>query len=337
MKDLLKVKKREKNDIVKIPTGSLNLNLAGSGCYDWCFESKREVEIFGALGSGKSTVSQEIAEEARKAYLENGIKTRINIFDGEFKADENYLQKIIKKEDYNLIRENIVEEIWAQIVELLEAGEKIFIIDSVASLTDYEQKKRGIGKLGFSSIAKTMKWGLRNYTPDIYRANAFLIFVNHIAYKIGVTFGDNITTPGGDAVKFYSSYRIQVWTNRGSAKTSKTKDLVGGNQNITDLKDIETGITMKCKIVKNDTFSPYRTCEIPIEYGKGINRLEDLIIFLIKIGFMEKSGKKYLLKGEEDKIIERKLTDGLTDNKSKIYKDAWKYIKTYGFEKVEEN
>jgi len=341
--------KKSEDKIIKIPTGSYNLNMALSGCWDWAMESKRVIELYGHNGSGKSTLSWEIAEQARLAYKKAGIQTKVNIVDAEFKLDENYLQKIIEKKNYNLIKENICEEIWWKIEDWIKAGEKIIIVDSVGAMTDYEQRKRGMEKLGFTSPAKAMSWGLRNYIGDIYRNNAFIIFVNHVTFKIGVVWGDNETTPGGEKLKFFSSYRFKIWTTRGSAEKSKTKDLVDINENLQEI-EIETGIAVKVKVVKNDTFSPYRVCQIPLIYGEGINKLEDTFLFLQQIGFIgikkkktkklddddkEKSLKGLEIKGFKDNATKKKILEELCKEGSKLRIRAFEYMKKFGFEVME--
>lgn len=330
VKNSLKKKKREKNDIIKIPSGSYNMNMAGSGCYDFCFESKRVLEIYGEQQSGKSTIAWHIMNEAHKIYNKLGIKTDIIIIDAEYKLDETYLQRVIKKENYQLERENVCEEIFDKIFEKIEEGHRLFIIDSVGNMTSNEVIKRGFKKMGFTSIGKEMGQFFRIYGGEIYKKNCFIIFVNHLRQKIGVVFGSNETTTGGKKLGESSSYRIKVKINRGNKKKSKTKDLSKKNIKIED--DLEIGNDIKFVFTKNNTFSPFREGIIPIDYGYGINYLEDLFIFLEKISFLKKEKKNYSVYRHKDRVTESKIKKELENKKSTLYKSAMEYIKKYGYE-----
>lgn len=333
IKKSLKKKKREKTDIIKISSGSYNMNLAGSGCWDWCFESKRVLEIYGEQQSGKSTIAWQIMAEAHKIYNKLGIKTDVIIIDAEYKLDETYLQRIINKENYQLIRENICEKIFDKIHEkIIEEKQKLFIIDSVGNMTSNEIIKRGFEKMGFTSIGKEMGQFFRIYGGDIYKENCFVIFVNHLRQKIGVVFGSNEITIGGRKLAESSSYRLKVKINRGGKKKSKTKDLAKKNIKIED--DLEVGNDIKFVFTKNNTFPPFREGIVPIDYGFGINNLEDLFFFLEKISFLKKEKRNYSICRHKDKATESKIKKELNNKQSALYKSAMKYIKEYGYENI---
>lgn len=332
--------KKKSSEILRLPSGSFSLNLAMSGHWDWAVESRRMMEIYGPSASGKSTLSQEMGKAFLKEYRDAGYKgIKINICDAEFKLDEPYLQRIIPSKDYILKRENICEEIWWWIEDQLKKGEKIFIIDSIGAMTSYEMRKRGMEKIGFANVSREMSWGIKNYLPDIYKANATIMFINHVRFKIGAGYGDPETTPGGEKPKEASSYRLKIWTTRISKEEQAPGTLNDLGEEINENLNtkVETGIGVKIKIVKNDTFSPYRVCEIPIRYGVGIDKKRDYFNFLEKIGFVSKPKKatSYSIKGFKDKRSKNKIIHELSKNDSKIKSASVEYTRKYGHEILE--
>ncbi len=249
-----------------IPTGSIALNAAlGVGGYP----RGRIIEIFGAESSGKTTLSLHAIAEAQKL---GGIAAFI---DAEHAFDRFYAEKLgVNVDDLLISQPDTGEQALAIADQLIRsAAIDIVVIDSVAALTP---KKEIEGEMGDSVLglqARLMSQALRKLTASISKTNTTCIFINQLREKIGVVFGNPETTPGGNALKFYSSVRLDV------RKTSPIKD-----------GDRAVGNGTRVKIVKNKVAPPFRRAEFEITFGEGISHVGEVADLGVKYDIIHKSG-----------------------------------------------
>jgi recombination protein RecA len=263
-----------------LSSGSVRLNIALSGRplvgYSW----GRTVEIFGPEQSGKTTLSLHALAEAQKLGLPCGF------IDAEHALDVRYAASIgVNIDDLLFSQPDYGEQALGTIQHMVENGTKVVVVDSVAALTPKAEIDGEMTDHSIGLQARMMGQAMRKLTGIISRQEALVIFLNQIREKIGVFFGNPETTSGGKALKFYASYRLDVRAPRGGA--SKEKRLGGDT--------VETGIDTNIKIVKNKVFPPFRTAQVHIEYGKGIDRYLDVASFL-------SDGKSVTWKGRSYKV-----------------------------------
>jgi len=253
-------------DVPAISTGSISLDLAltVNG-----IPRGRIVEIFGPESSGKTTLSMHIAAEAQKA---GGIAAFV---DAEHALDPDYAARIGLNTKELLISQPDTGEQALDIVEALVRSGKVdvIVIDSVAALTPRAEIEGEMGDHHIGTQARLMSQALRKLTAITHRANTAVLFLNQIRMQIGIMFGNPETTPGGKALKFYSSVRIDL---RRSAQI-KSGDQIVGNR-------------VKAKIVKNKVGAPFRTAEFDIMYNEGISYLGDLLNTGLKYGVLTRTG-----------------------------------------------
>ena len=260
-------------DIDAIPTGALSLDLAlGIGG----IPRGRVIEIYGPESSGKTTLALHIAAEAQK---KGGIAAFV---DAEHALDPEYAKKIGVKVNDLLISQPDSGEQALQIVEaLVRSGDlAVVIVDSVAALTPRAEIEGEIGDTHIGLQARLMSQALRKLTPAVAQNKCTVIFINQIRIKIGIVYGNPETTPGGMALKFYSSVRIEV---RRAAKVKKGDDIVGNR--------------VRAKIVKNKVAAPFRTAEFDIMYNEGISAMADLVHTGVKYGVVERHGASFSFDG----------------------------------------
>jgi recombination protein RecA len=263
---IMKLKDAQKANVDVIPTGSLSIDLA-LGVMG--VPRGRIVEIYGGESTGKTTLSLSIIAEAQKL---GGVTAFI---DAEHALDPDYAQRIGVNTDEMLISQPDSAEQGLQIVEsLVRSGEvDVIVIDSVAALVPKAEVAGEMGDMQIGLQARLMSQALRKLSGIVSKTKTTIIFLNQTRMKIGILFGNPETTPGGLALKFYSSVRIEL---RRIAQIKVGENIVGNR--------------VKAKIVKNKVAAPFKTAEFDIYYNEGISRVSEAINLGVKEEIVKKSG-----------------------------------------------
>tara|TARA_B100000965_G_scaffold159617_1_gene133053 strand:- start:18 stop:1025 length:1008 start_codon:yes stop_codon:yes gene_type:complete len=265
---------RENLDIPSISTGSLGLDIAlGIGG----IPKGRVTEIYGPESSGKTTLTLQIIAQCQK---EGGTCAFI---DAEHALDPQYAEKLGVNVDELLLSQPDTGEQALEVADMLVKSKSVdlVIIDSVAALVPRAEIEGEMGDHHVGLQARLMSQALRKITGNIQRSGATVVFINQIRMKIGVMFGSPETTTGGNALKFYSSVRLDI-RRIGAVKEG---DEVIGNET-------------RVKVVKNKVSPPFKQAEFQIMYGLGINQEGEMLDYGNKLGLVEKSGAFYKLDGE---------------------------------------
>jgi len=288
--------------IPAISTGSIGLDAAlGVGG----LPRGRIIEIFGPESSGKTTLALHVIAEAQKA---GGIAAFV---DAEHALDPEYARRIGVKLQELLISQPDTGEQALDIVEsLVRSGNvDVIVIDSVAALTPKDEIEGEMGQQHVGKQARLMSQALRKLTAIAARSKTIVIFINQIRMQIGVMFGNPETTPGGKALKFYTSVRLDI---RRIASIKKGEEVVGGR--------------VRVKVVKNKVAAPFKTTEFDLLYNEGISREGELIALGEKFEFVEKAGATYKFNGEKLAVGYDATRTYLRDHKD-VSKELLKQIK----------
>ena len=265
---------QEKLDIPSISTGSLGLDIAlGIGG----IPKGRVTEIYGPESSGKTTLTLQIIAQCQK---KGGVCAFI---DAEHALDPQYAEKLGVNIDELILSQPNTGEQALEVADMLVKSKNVdlVIIESVAALVPRAEIEGEMGDHHVGLQARLMSQALRKITGNIQRSGATVVFINQIRMKIGVMFGSPETTTGGNALKFYSSVRLDI-RRIGSVKEG---DEVMGNET-------------RVKVVKNKVSPPFKQAEFQIMYGQGINQEGEILDFGHKLGLVDKSGAFYKLDGE---------------------------------------
>ena len=266
---IMKMGDTPKVSINAIPTGSIGLDMAlGVGG----IPRGRIIEIFGPESSGKTTLASHIVAEAQKL---GGICAYI---DAEHAMDPEYTKKLGVKIADLLVSQPDTGEQALEIVESLVRSGKIdvIVVDSVAALTPKDEIEGDMGAYHVGKQARLMSQALRKLTAIVAKSKTVVIFINQIRMQIGVMFGNPETTPGGKALKFYTSVRLDI---RKIAQIKKGEDVVGSRTRV--------------KVVKNKVAAPFKQTEFDIIYNEGISKEGEIIALGEKFKIVEKSGNSY--------------------------------------------
>ena len=272
---IMRMGEREVQSIPSISTGSLGLDLA-LGIMG--LPKGRVVEIFGPESSGKTTLTLQVIAECQK---QGGTAAFI---DAEHALDPVYAEKIGVKIDDLLLSQPDTGEQALEVADIMvkSGGIDVLVIDSVAALVPRAEIEGEMGDHHVGLQARLMSQALRKITGNIKKSNTLVIFINQIRMKIGVMFGSPETTSGGNALKFYSSVRLDIRR----IGTVKDGDEVAGNET-------------RVKVVKNKVSPPFRQAEFQILYNKGINRAGEILDIGVERKIVEKAGAWYAYHGEK--------------------------------------
>jgi recombination protein RecA len=294
------------SDVPVIPTGSLSLDVAlGTGGVP----RGRIVEIYGPESGGKTTLALHIVAEAQK---QNGLAAYI---DAEHALDVTYARKIGVNTDDLLISQPDTGEQALEIAEtLVRSGAlDVLVVDSVAALVPKAELEGDMGDAQMGLQARLMSQALRKLTGSISKSKTTVIFINQLRMKIGVFFGNPETTTGGNALKFYSTMRLDI----------RKMNAIKVGQDV-------VGFRTKVKVVKNKVAPPFRETEFDIIFGEGISKEGDIIDMAAECGIIEKSGAWYSYKGERLGQGRDNTKTALKENKNMLNEIEAALLEKYG-------
>ena len=291
-------------EVDTVPSGSISLDVAlGIGGYP----KGRIIEVYGPESSGKTTFALHAIAEVQKAG------GRAAFIDAEHALDPTYAAKIgVNINDLLLSQPDNGEQALEICEALVRSGAiGIIVIDSVAALVPQAEIEGEMGDSHVGLQARLMSQALRKLSGIISKTNTVAIFINQLREKVGVMFGNPEVTPGGRALKFYSSVRLEI---RKGEQIKNGTDIVGNKTNI--------------KVVKNKMAAPFKTCTIDIMYGEGISKTGELLDLASDAGIVEKSGAWYAYKGEKIGQGRDNAKEYLKKNE-KVYDEINKRVREY--------
>lgn len=272
---VMKLGENSHREIDVIPSGSISLDVAlGIGGYS----KGRIIEIFGPESSGKTTFALHAIAEAQK---KGG---RAAFIDAEHSLDPQYAAKLgVNINDLLLSQPDNGEQALEICEALVRSGAiSIIVIDSVAALVPQAEIEGEMGDSHMGLQARLMSQALRKLSGVINKTNTIAIFINQLREKVGVMFGNPETTPGGRALKFYSSIRLDI---RRAEQIKDGENIVGNKTNI--------------KVVKNKMAPPFKTCSVDIMYGEGVSKTGEIVDLASEAKIVDKSGAWFAYKGEK--------------------------------------
>lgn len=271
---IMKLGEKHNIDVETIPTGSLSLDIALGGG----IPKGRVVEIYGPEASGKTTLALHTIAEAQKD------KGTVAFIDAEHALDPEYSKKIGVNLESLLISQPDTGEQALEIAETLvrSSAVDVVVIDSVAALVPRAEIEGEMGDSHVGLQARLMSQALRKLTGAVSKSKTTVIFINQLRMKIGVMFGNPETTSGGQALKYYSSVRIEV---------RRTQAIKQGEETV--------GNHVKAKVVKNKVSAPFKVAEFDIMYNEGISSSGDLLDLAVKHEMVSKAGAWYEYEGEK--------------------------------------
>jgi len=281
---------RKREPMPAISTGSLGLDVArGIGG----LPKGRIVEIYGPESSGKTTLTLSVIAQAQK----NGANCAF--VDAEHALDPDYAEKLGVNVDDLIVSQPDTGEQALEITDMLvrSGAVDVVIVDSVAALVPKAEIEGEMGDHHVGVQARLMSQALRKITGSVKNANCLVIFINQIRMKIGVMFGNPETTTGGNALKFYSSVRLDI---RRIGAVKQGDEVIGSETRV--------------KVVKNKVAPPFRQAEFQILYGSGINNLGEILDMGVQLGLIDKSGAWYAYKGDKIGQGKQNACDFLRDN-----------------------
>ena len=308
---IMKLGENNNMEVEVTSSGSLSLDLA-LGVNG--FPKGRIIEIFGPESSGKTTIALHAIAEVQKTG------GRAAFIDAEHALDPVYAKKLGVDTDELLLSQPDTGEQALEIVEALVRSEamSIIVIDSVAALVPQAEIEGEMGDSHVGLQARLMSQALRKLGGIVNKTNTICIFINQLREKVGVMFGNPETTPGGRALKFYSTVRLDV---RRAEQIKVGSDVLGNKTVI--------------KVVKNKVAPPFKTAEVEIMYGEGISKTGEIIDIASNLGILDKSGAWYSYKGE--KIGQGKENAKLVlKNNPALYKEIEDKVRNHLFNNNED-
>ena len=307
---IMKLGEQENVEVEVSPSGSLALDIAlGVGGYP----KGRIIEIYGPESSGKTTFALHAIAEVQK----NG--GRAAFIDAEHSLDPVYASNLGVDINELLLSQPDTGEQALEICDALVKSEavSIVVIDSVAALVPQAEIDGEMGDSHVGLQARLMSQALRKLSGSINKTNTIVIFINQLREKVGILFGKPETTPGGKALKYYASVRLDI---RRGEQIKQGTDIIGNKTNI--------------KVVKNKVAPPFRTTSVDIMYGEGVSKLGEIVDMSADIGLIEKSGAWYSYNGDKIGQGRENVKQFLKDNPELCEQLETEIRKHYGIDRV---